>query len=73
VRRVNLCCRCVCCETCGATTPGVGCQWQNNYSQCGPCYSLSVCPVCQCNYKEDDMIIQCAHCERSVTLHLDIC
>ena len=34
--------RCVCCETCGATTPGVACQWQNNYSQCGPCYSLCV-------------------------------
>lgn len=38
-------CRCVSCITCGTTNSGFGCQWQNNYTQCGPCSSLVVCPV----------------------------
>ena len=56
--------RCVTCFDCGATTPGVGCQWMSNYTQCGPCASKTVCPVCKIKYNTNDLMIQCAHCER---------
>ena len=56
--------RCVTCFDCGATTPGVGCQWMSNYTQCGPCASKTMCPVCKIKYNTNDLMIQCAHCER---------
>ena len=60
---------CIMCLTCGATTPGTGsCQWQNNYSQCGPCSSLEMCPVCGVSYYEGELIIQCLHCQRWATI-----
>ncbi|XP_069770925.1 histone-lysine N-methyltransferase 2C isoform X11 [Narcine bancroftii] len=55
---------CVACIQCGATSPGFKCEWQNNYTQCAPCASLTVCPVCNKNYKEEELIIQCRQCDR---------
>lgn len=55
---------CVICVDCGATSPGVGCQWMSNYTQCGPCASKTTCPVCKIKYNTNDLMIQCAHCER---------
>ncbi|XP_042638152.1 histone-lysine N-methyltransferase 2C [Orycteropus afer afer] len=55
---------CVWCRHCGATSPGLRCEWQNNYTQCAPCASLSSCPVCYRNYREDDLILQCRQCDR---------
>uniref|UniRef100_A0A4W5MHL4 PHD-type domain-containing protein n=1 Tax=Hucho hucho TaxID=62062 RepID=A0A4W5MHL4_9TELE len=40
------------------------CDWQNNYTQCGPCASLSSCPVCMRSYREDELIVQCRQCDR---------
>lgn len=58
--------RCVNCSDCGATTPGMGCQWMSNYTQCGPCASKTTCPVCKIKYNTNDLMIQCSHCERYV-------
>ncbi|XP_077158924.1 histone-lysine N-methyltransferase 2C isoform X5 [Paroedura picta] len=55
---------CVWCRHCGATSPGLRCEWQNNYTQCAPCSSLSTCPVCCCNYREEELILQCRQCDR---------
>ncbi|XP_058039692.1 histone-lysine N-methyltransferase 2C isoform X1 [Ahaetulla prasina] len=55
---------CVWCRHCGATFPGLRCEWQNNYTQCAPCASLSTCPVCCCNYREEELILQCRQCDR---------
>ncbi|XP_052693645.1 histone-lysine N-methyltransferase 2C-like isoform X7 [Crassostrea angulata] len=55
---------CVMCINCGTTTPGFGCNWQNNYTQCGPCRSKIDCPVCRHKYQDDEMIIQCLQCNR---------
>ncbi|XP_069585854.1 histone-lysine N-methyltransferase 2C isoform X5 [Ranitomeya imitator] len=55
---------CVSCNNCKAITPGLRCEWQNNYTQCAPCASLSTCPVCAQNYIEDEVIIQCRQCDR---------
>ncbi|XP_055520077.1 histone-lysine N-methyltransferase 2C isoform X6 [Leucoraja erinacea] len=55
---------CVACIQCGSTSPGYKCEWQNNYTQCAPCASLTVCPVCNKNYKEEELIIQCRQCDR---------
>ncbi|XP_072508255.1 histone-lysine N-methyltransferase 2C isoform X4 [Notamacropus eugenii] len=55
---------CVWCRHCGATSPGPRCEWQNNYTQCAPCASLSICPVCSRNYREEDLILQCRQCDR---------
>ncbi|XP_053324300.1 histone-lysine N-methyltransferase 2C isoform X3 [Spea bombifrons] len=55
---------CVSCTNCKAITPGLRCEWQNNYTQCAPCASLSTCPVCCQNYTEGDLILQCRQCDR---------
>ncbi|KAM3929076.1 histone-lysine N-methyltransferase 2C isoform 6-T6 [Leptodactylus fuscus] len=55
---------CVSCNNCKAITPGLRCEWQNNYTQCAPCASLSTCPVCSQNYIEEELIIQCRQCDR---------
>ncbi|XP_038654347.1 histone-lysine N-methyltransferase 2C isoform X4 [Scyliorhinus canicula] len=55
---------CVSCMQCEATSPGFKCEWQNNYTQCAPCASLAVCPVCNKNYREEELIIQCRQCDR---------
>ncbi|XP_070623547.1 histone-lysine N-methyltransferase 2C isoform X14 [Erythrolamprus reginae] len=55
---------CVWCRHCGATSPGLRCEWQNNYTQCAPCGSLSTCPICCCNYREEELIVQCRQCDR---------
>nr|XP_005162602.1 histone-lysine N-methyltransferase 2C isoform X1 [Danio rerio] len=57
---------CVLCTHCGATSPGLRCEWQNNYTQCGPCASLTVCPVCTRSYREEELILQCRQCDRWV-------
>jgi hypothetical protein len=56
--------RCVSCMQCGAASPGFHCEWQNSYTHCGPCASLVTCPVCHAPYVEEDLLIQCRHCER---------
>ncbi|XP_053781964.1 histone-lysine N-methyltransferase 2C isoform X7 [Desmodus rotundus] len=55
---------CVWCRHCGATSAGLRCEWQNNYTQCAPCASLSSCPVCCRSYREEDLILQCRQCDR---------
>ncbi|XP_075068243.1 histone-lysine N-methyltransferase 2C isoform X3 [Mixophyes fleayi] len=55
---------CVSCNNCKAITPGLRCEWQNNYTQCAPCASLSTCPVCSQNYIENELILQCRQCDR---------
>ncbi|XP_042715177.2 histone-lysine N-methyltransferase 2C isoform X7 [Chrysemys picta bellii] len=55
---------CVWCRHCGATSPGLRCEWQNNYTQCAPCASLSNCPICFRNYREEELILQCRQCDR---------
>lgn len=57
--------RCVCCMQCGASSPGFHCEWQNNYNHCGPCASLVTCPVCRENFMEEELLLQCQHCDRS--------
>ncbi|XP_051970833.1 histone-lysine N-methyltransferase 2C-like [Xyrauchen texanus] len=57
---------CVLCIQCGSTSPGLRCEWQNNYTQCGPCASLIVCPVCTSSYREKELILQCRQCDRWV-------
>ncbi|KAM9785527.1 histone-lysine N-methyltransferase 2D [Neosynchiropus ocellatus] len=57
---------CVCCVQCGSNTPGFHCEWQNNYTHCGPCASLVTCPVCRENFMEEELLLQCQHCDRWV-------
>ncbi|KAM4718655.1 histone-lysine N-methyltransferase 2C-like isoform 3-T3 [Anableps anableps] len=57
---------CVWCKQCGSTSPGLRCDWLNNYSLCGPCGSLSQCPVCQRRYVQDELVLQCSQCDRWV-------
>lgn len=56
--------RCAVCQYCGATDPGTNSVWQQNYSMCGPCYSLTTCPVCDEPYADAELIIQCSNCDR---------
>ncbi|XP_052467050.1 histone-lysine N-methyltransferase 2C isoform X1 [Carassius gibelio] len=55
---------CVSCTQCGATSAGLRCEWQNNYTQCAPCASLASCPLCQQDYSEEEIILQCRQCDR---------
>ncbi|XP_076827373.1 LOW QUALITY PROTEIN: histone-lysine N-methyltransferase 2C [Brachyhypopomus gauderio] len=55
---------CVSCIQCATTSPGLRCDWQNNYTQCGPCASLEVCPVCARSYREEELVLQCRQCDR---------
>ncbi|XP_057189086.1 histone-lysine N-methyltransferase 2C isoform X3 [Triplophysa rosa] len=57
---------CVSCTQCGATSAGLRCEWQNNYTQCAPCASLATCSLCQQDYREEDIILQCRQCDRWV-------
>uniref|UniRef100_A0A8C2KEM0 [histone H3]-lysine(4) N-methyltransferase n=1 Tax=Cyprinus carpio TaxID=7962 RepID=A0A8C2KEM0_CYPCA len=56
--------QCVSCTQCGATSAGPRCEWQNNYTQCAPCASLASCPLCQQDYNEEEIILQCRQCDR---------
>ncbi|XP_014677931.1 PREDICTED: histone-lysine N-methyltransferase 2C-like, partial [Priapulus caudatus] len=38
--------------------------WQENYTRCAPCSSLASCWVCEENYIENDLVIQCTNCDR---------
>ncbi|XP_058499397.1 histone-lysine N-methyltransferase 2D isoform X2 [Solea solea] len=57
---------CVCCVQCGSNSPGFHCEWQNNYTHCGPCASLVSCPVCKENFMEEELLLQCQYCDRWV-------
>ncbi|XP_029010874.1 histone-lysine N-methyltransferase 2D isoform X3 [Betta splendens] len=57
---------CVCCVQCGSNSPGFHCEWQNNYTHCGPCASLVTCPVCRDNFMEEELLLQCQYCDRWV-------
>lgn len=52
------------CINCGIIIFGFGCNWQNNYIQCGSCRSKIDCLVCRYKYQDDEMIIQCLQCNR---------
>lgn len=69
----SLPCRCVCCVQCGSSSPGFHCEWQNNYTHCGPCASLVTCPVCRENFMEEELLLQCQHCDRWVMLIRTTC
>ncbi|CAF4175320.1 unnamed protein product, partial [Rotaria sordida] len=59
--------RCVRCLKCGSTNPGPAgscCLWENNYTECAPCHSLVICPVCTKSYRTDELIVQCTLCDR---------
>lgn len=62
--RVCVSLRCVWCVRCGSASPGLRSDWQNNYSLCGPCDSLSRCPLCQRAYSQDELMLQCQQCDR---------
>ncbi|CAL1287615.1 unnamed protein product [Larinioides sclopetarius] len=55
---------CVMCTKCGSKSPGLNCEWQLNYTLCGPCASFTVCCLCLQLYVENDLIINCNRCER---------
>jgi hypothetical protein len=55
---------CVYCRTCGATDSGTRCQWENNYTECGPCASHMQCPMCKSRYQDGQLLLQCEECER---------
>ncbi|XP_055953683.1 histone-lysine N-methyltransferase 2C-like isoform X4 [Argiope bruennichi] len=55
---------CVMCTKCGSKSPGLNCEWQVNYTLCGPCASFTVCCLCLQLYIENDLIINCNRCER---------
>ena len=55
---------CVVCLKCSSTSPGPASLWQKNYTECGPCASQTVCPVCALEYGESDLMIQCIKCDR---------
>ncbi|VDD78578.1 unnamed protein product, partial [Mesocestoides corti] len=58
------CTNCVSCLQCGNRSPGVNGQWYANYTQCAPCASLSVCPVCTLCYRDGELLVKCATCAR---------
>ncbi|KAG9353517.1 hypothetical protein JZ751_018184 [Albula glossodonta] len=37
-----------------------------SYTLCGPCASLVTCPVCRQDFAEEDLLMQCQHCDRWV-------
>ena len=55
---------CVRCLKCGAKTPGKRSEWYSNYTECGLCYSLRVCPACNLEYKDTDVLVKCGGCEK---------
>lgn len=57
---------CAMCQTCGSHEPGpgIGSQWMNSYSECGPCASQNNCPCCQESYSPGDLVINCSRCDR---------
>lgn len=69
---LSVSCRCVSCTQCGATIPGLRCDWQNNYTQCAPCASLATCPICLVDYNEGTIIVQCRQCDRCAVLLLNL-
>ncbi|KAL3315212.1 hypothetical protein Ciccas_006157 [Cichlidogyrus casuarinus] len=58
------CSHCVVCLCCGRRDPGPGCKWQSNYTLCGPCASMGVCPVCTLNYRDAELLVKCALCNQ---------
>ncbi|XP_035240634.1 histone-lysine N-methyltransferase 2A-like isoform X2 [Anguilla anguilla] len=73
--RVWICTRCVCCKSCGSTSPGkaADAQWSHDFSMCQDCAKLFVkgnfCPLCDKCYDDDDYeskMMQCGSCARWV-------
>ncbi|XP_061072519.1 histone-lysine N-methyltransferase 2A [Conger conger] len=73
--RVWICTRCVCCKSCGSTSPGkaADAQWSHDFSLCQDCAKLFVkgnfCPLCDKCYDDDDYeskMMQCGRCARWV-------
>ncbi|KAL5109440.1 Histone-lysine N-methyltransferase 2C [Taenia crassiceps] len=58
------CTNCVSCLQCGRRSPGTNCEWSSNYTQCAPCASNTICPACTLPYRDGDLLIKCAECER---------
>ncbi|KAA0192129.1 hypothetical protein HAZT_HAZT009367, partial [Hyalella azteca] len=55
---------CAFCHYCGSKDPGSKSAWKQNYSMCGPCHSLTTCPVCASTFRDGDLIVQCDDCSR---------
>ena len=55
---------CSVCQYCGTNTPGINCNWFDNYSTCGPCHSLQQCPLCEEGYEDGELIVTCSTCTR---------
>ena len=45
---------------------GLNASWFDNYSTCGQCHSLQLCPLCEEGYEEGELIVQCINCSRLV-------
>ncbi|KAI1893780.1 hypothetical protein AGOR_G00127190 [Albula goreensis] len=73
--RVWICTKCVCCKSCGSTSPGkaADAQWSHDFSLCHDCAKLfakgNFCPLCDKCYDDDDYeskMMQCGRCARWV-------
>lgn len=62
---------CAVCQKCGSNTPGTNCAWQNSFTECGPCASLSQCAFCSDAYNDGELLIQCTYCERWLHANCD--
>ncbi|KAJ7990457.1 hypothetical protein DPEC_G00300510 [Dallia pectoralis] len=74
-KRIWICTKCVCCNSCGATKPGKAwdAQWSHDFSLCHDCAKLfakgNFCPLCDKCYDDDDFeskMMQCGRCEHWV-------
>uniref|UniRef100_A0A1I8G389 Histone-lysine N-methyltransferase 2C n=1 Tax=Macrostomum lignano TaxID=282301 RepID=A0A1I8G389_9PLAT len=58
----------LCCSQCGQCyhtfCAGVSKLAQHNFSRCGLCHSHYACPLCTAQYREGDLLVHCAQCER---------
>eukprot|EP00094_Tigriopus_californicus_P002578 TCALIF_02490-PA protein Name:"Similar to Kmt2c Histone-lysine N-methyltransferase 2C (Mus musculus)" AED:0.04 eAED:0.11 QI:0/0.63/0.25/1/0.81/0.66/12/0/2215 len=55
---------CAVCHMCGSNDPGFNSPWFDNFTLCGPCQSISYCIVCEENYEDGELMIQCFTCLR---------
>lgn len=62
---------CAVCQKCGSNTPGTNCAWQNSFTECGPCASLTQCAFCSDAYNDGELLIQCTYCERWLHANCD--
>jgi hypothetical protein len=61
---------CVKCVKCGSRSPNGSnssskqrMEWKNNYTECSPCNSTTICHQCSVAYTESELIGKCGLCE----------